>query len=57
MHPWFPQTGILQEPDGSVTTPFAAVTTWDADSTRQFPDPMSCADFQSAIDALIDIDA
>ncbi|HZD24169.1 MAG TPA: hypothetical protein VE569_12335 [Acidimicrobiia bacterium] len=40
-----------------MTTPFAAVTTWDADSTRQFPDPMSCADFQSAIDALIDIDA
>jgi acetolactate decarboxylase len=52
-----PANGIAQEPDGDVTTPFAAVTTWDADSEHEFPEPLSCADLQSAIDALIDTSA
>lgn len=49
-----PASGIASEPDGDVTTPFAAVTTWEPDFGHDFPDPMSCADLQTAIDGLID---
>jgi acetolactate decarboxylase len=52
-----PASGIAAEPDGSVTTPFAAVTTWDSDSRHEFPDPMSCTDLQTEIDRLLDTDA
>jgi acetolactate decarboxylase len=52
-----PSNGVAEEPDGDMTTPFAAVTTWDADSEHEFPDQMSCAVLQSAIDALIDTSA
>jgi acetolactate decarboxylase len=49
-----PASGIAEEPDDSMTTPFAVVTTWDPDSEHAFDDPMSCADLQAAIDGLID---
>jgi acetolactate decarboxylase len=52
-----PASGVASEPDGDLTTPFAAVTTWDADATHEFPDPLSCADLQTAIDGLIDTSA
>ncbi len=49
-----PASGIAEEPDDSMTTPFAVVTTWDPDSEHAFEDPMSCAGLQAAIDGLID---
>jgi acetolactate decarboxylase len=52
-----PASGIAEEVDGAVTTPFAAVTTWATDSRRELPDPMSCADLQAGIDQLIDAGA
>ena len=48
-----PADGVPAEVDGSVTTPFAAVTTWDSEAGHSFSDPMSCADFQTAIDELL----
>lgn len=52
-----PASGQADKPDGDATTPFAVVTSWDADAHLSFPDPMSCADFQASIDAEIDTDA
>jgi acetolactate decarboxylase len=52
-----PASGIAAEADGGVTTPFAAVTTWDSDSRHEFPDPMSCTELQTGIDRLLDADA
>ncbi|CAN5829483.1 hypothetical protein BH23CHL2_BH23CHL2_13930 [soil metagenome] len=49
-----PASGVAGEAGGDVTTPFAVVTTWDADAEHAFPDPMPCADLQAAIDGLID---
>jgi acetolactate decarboxylase len=49
-----PASGTPQEVDDGLTTPFAAVTTWDSDSRHEFPDPMSCADLQTAVDQLVD---
>jgi acetolactate decarboxylase len=51
-----PASGIATEPDGDLTTPFAAVTTWDPDSRHEYPDPMGCADLQAGIDQLVDPD-
>jgi acetolactate decarboxylase len=49
-----PANGTPHEVDGGVTTPFAAVTTWDSDSRHEFPDPMNCADLQTAVDQRLD---
>jgi acetolactate decarboxylase len=49
-----PASGAAEEPDGDVTTPFAAVTTWDSDFRHEYPNPMSCADLEAAIDNLVD---
>src|SRR5690606_34603308 len=35
-----PASGQADKPDGDATTPFAVVTSWDADAHLSFPDPM-----------------
>lgn len=49
-----PANGVPEEVDESVTTPFAAVTTWDTDSAHEFSESMTCADFETAIDGLLE---
>jgi acetolactate decarboxylase len=51
-----PASGVATEPDGGLTTPFAAVTTWDSDSRHEYRDSMSCAELQTVVDQVIDAD-
>jgi acetolactate decarboxylase len=51
-----PASGLAQQVDGTLTTPFAAVTTWDTDSRYEYAGATSCADLQTAVDQLIDLD-
>lgn len=45
--------GVAYRVDEARTTPFAAVTFFDADQTASFDEPMDCADLQAAIDGLL----
>lgn len=49
-----PGNGVADEADGDVTTSFAVITSWDAESEHEFLVPMSYADVQAAIDRLND---
>lgn len=51
-----PASGIAEEASGDVTTPFAAVTTWNPDFRHEYPDSMTCADLESALDQITDPD-
>ncbi len=52
-----PASGIAEAVDGNITTPFAAVTTWETDARHTFNNPMNCVDLEAELDGLLDIDA